>query len=113
MTQNLQQVIKSIQQLPVNEQEQILHWLEEQRKPRRTEIDWQERNKKFQKALKWIEENRQEYLGKWVCLVGDKLIASGNDAKEVYGDAKAKGIKIPFIEQVREEESSAYWGGWD
>ena len=113
MTQNLQQVIESIQQLPVNEQEKVLHWLEEQRKPRSAEIDWQERNGKFQKALKWIEENRQQYLGKWVCLDGDKLIVSGDDAREVYAEAKAKGINIPFIEQIREEESSAYWGGWD
>lgn len=113
MTQNLQQVIESIQQLPANEQDKILHWLEEKRKPRSVEIDWQERNEKFQKALKWIEENRQQYLGKWVCLDGDKLIASGDDAKQVYSQARAKGIRIPFIEQIREEESSAYWGGWD
>ena len=82
-------------------------------KKTQTEIDWQERNEKFQKALKWIEKNRQEYLGKWVCLDGDKLIASGDDAKEVYAEAKAKGIEIPFIEQVREKELSVYWGGWD
>lgn len=113
MTQNLQQVIESIQQLPASEQEKVLHWLEEQRKPRFAEIDWQERNEKFQKALKWIEENRQQYLGKWVCLDGDKLIAAGDDAKEVYAQARAKAIEIPFIEQVREVESSAYWGGWD
>lgn len=82
-------------------------------KKTQTDIDWQERNEKFQKALKWIEKNRQEYLGKWVCLDGDKLIASGDDAKKVYAEAKAKGIEIPFIEQVREKEPSAYWGGWD
>jgi hypothetical protein len=82
-------------------------------KKTQTEIDWQERNEKFQKALRWIEENRAEFLGKWVCLDGENLIASGDDAKKVYTEAKAKGIKIPFIEQVREEENSAYWGGWD
>lgn len=78
-----------------------------------TEIDWQERNEKFQKALRWIDEHRAEYLGKWVCLDGETLIAHGTDAKQVYAEAKSKGIKIPFIEQVHEKEPSAYWGGWD
>jgi hypothetical protein len=113
MTQNLQQVIESIQQLPINEQEQLLHWLEENRKPRPIEIDWQEKNKQFQKALEWIDQNRLKFLGKWVCLDGNKLIASGDDAKQVYAEAKAKGIKIPFIEQVRENEHSVFWGGLD
>lgn len=82
-------------------------------KKTRTEIDWQERNEKFQKALRWIDEYRAEYLGKWVCLDGETLIAHGADAKQVYAEAKSKGIKIPFIEQVREKEPSVYWGGWD
>ena len=76
-------------------------------KKTQTEIDWQERNEKFQKALHWIDEHRAEYLGKWVCLDGETLIAHGEDAKQVYAEAKSKGIKIPFIEQVRERESSA------
>ena len=82
-------------------------------KKTQTEIDWRERNEKFQKALHWIDENRAEFLGKWVCLDGEMLIAHGADAKQVYDEAKSKGIKIPFIEQVREKETSAYWGGWD
>lgn len=113
MTPNLEKIIESIQQLPANEQEKVLHWLEEKRKPRRVEIDWQERNEKFHLALRWIDEHRQEFLGKWVCLDGETLVSYGEDAKKVYAEAKAKGIKIPFIEQVREKETSPYWGGWD
>ena len=78
-----------------------------------TEVDWKERNEKFQKALHWIDENRTEFLGKWVCLDGEILISHGDDAKQVYREAKAEGIEIPFIEQVREEESAPFWGGWD
>ncbi len=36
MTPNFQQIIESIQQLPASEQEKVLHWLEEKRKPRLT-----------------------------------------------------------------------------
>lgn len=113
MTPNFQQVIESIQQLPTSEQEKVLHWLEEKRKPRQTGENWQERTEKFWLALRWIDEHQAEYLGKWVSLDGDTLISFGDDAKQVYTEAKSKGIKVPFIEQVREKETSAYWGGWD
>ncbi len=113
MTPNFQQIIESIQQLPASEQEKVLHWLEDKRRPRLAGEDWQERTDKFHLALRWIDEHRAEFLGKWVCLEGDSLISYGEDAKQVYAEAKAKGIKIPFIEQVREVETSAYWGGWD
>ena len=33
----------------------------------------------------WIEAHRDEYLGQWVALDGDRLIAHGSDAKKVYG----------------------------
>lgn len=113
MTPNFEKVIESIRQLPPVEQDKVLHWLEENRKPRLAINDWQERNEKFRLAMRWIDEHRAEFLGKWVCLDGDKLVSYGDDAKQVYAEAKAKGIEIPFIEQVREEENAPFWGGWD
>lgn len=113
MTPDFEQIIESIQQLPPVEQEKVWHWLEEKRKPRRVNGNWRERAEKFRLALGWIDAHRAEFLGKWVCLDGETLISYGDDAKEVYREAKAKGIEIPFIEQVREEESAPFWGGWD
>ena len=113
MSPNFEKVIESIQQLPLIEQEKVLHWLEEKRKPRPTGENWNERVEKFHLALRWIDEHRQEFLGKWVCLDGDRLVSYGEDAKKVYSEAKAEGIEIPFIEQVREEETAPFWGGWD
>ena len=113
MTPNAEQIIESIRQLPANEQDKVLHWLEENRKPRPAENNWDERTEKFHLAMRWIDEHRAEFLGKWVCLDGDRLISYGEDAGQVYAEAKAKGIKIPFIEQVREVETAPFWGGWD
>jgi hypothetical protein len=113
MTPDFEQIIKSIQQLPAVEQDKILQWLEEKRKPRSAGEDWQKGNEKFHLAMRWIDQNRQKFLGKWVCLDGETLISYGDDAKKVYEEAKAKGVKIPFIEQVREEETVPFWGGWD
>jgi membrane protein involved in colicin uptake len=113
MTPNFEQVVETIQKLSAAEQERVLRWLEEKKKPQRNENNWDERTEKFHLAMRWIEENREKYLGKWVCLDGDKLISSGVDAKKVFAEAKANGTKIPFIEQIREEESSPIWGGFD
>ena len=113
MVTTSEQVIESIQQLPVFEQEKVWHWLAAKRKPRLAEENWAERTEKFRLALAWLEENRQAYLGQWVCLDGANLISWGADAKEVYADAKAKGCQIPFIEQVQAETTAPFWGGWD
>jgi hypothetical protein len=72
----------------------------------------EEEIRKFNLAMKWIDEHRQEYLGKWICLDGDNLISFGNDGDEVYNQAKRSGIEIPFMELVKEEET-AYLGGWE
>lgn len=111
MTPNLEEIIQSIKQLSASEQEKVLQWLEEKRRPQKVNGNWQERTEKFHLARRWIDEHRQEYLGQLICLDGDNLISHGEDAKKVYSEAKAKGIAIPFIEQVREEEPTLLWDG--
>ena len=64
------------------------------------------------KSLTWLHENRKLYSGQWVALDGDRLIASGSTAKEVYSKAKAEGIEIPFVELVTDEESRPFTAGW-
>ena len=64
------------------------------------------------KSLRWLNDNRVKYLGQWVALDGDCLIASGSTAKEVYSKAKSEGVKIPFAELVTEGESGPFTGGW-
>ena len=100
MVTTSEQVIESIQQLPVFEQEKVWHWLATRRIARPEANDWAERNGKFRQAQAWLATHRAAYLGQWVCLDGDKLISHGLDAKQVYTDAKAQGLATPFMEQV-------------
>jgi len=60
----------------------------------------------------WIKRHRDEYLGRWVALDGDRLIAHGPDARSVYLAARAAGVRAPFLEQVTPEEEDAFMGGW-
>ncbi|MGI8670578.1 MAG: hypothetical protein ACR2J3_12165 [Aridibacter sp.] len=67
---------------------------------------------KYKLAKKWIAEHKKEYLGQWVCLDGDDLISFGSDAIEVDKEARAKGIKAPFLERII-EEPKFYSDGWE
>lgn len=47
------------------------------------------------------------YSGKWVAIVGDKVIASGDSLKEVYKKAKEKSRgKEPLFAKIPEDEET-------
>jgi hypothetical protein len=112
MTPNVEQIIRSIQQLPEPERERVRQWLEDDRTSDGTEGEGQTKAGRSEKSLRWLNENRQKYLGQWVALDADRLIASGPTAQEVYAKSKAEGIKVPFVELVTEEEPAPFSGGW-
>ena len=113
MTPNVEQIIRSIQQLPEHEREKVRQWLEDERTSDGTGKDGQAKAGRSEKSLRWLNDNRQKYLGQWVALDCDRLIASGPTAQEVYAKSKAEGIKVPFVELViAEEEPALFSGGW-
>ncbi len=59
----------------------------------------------------WIGKNRTEYAGQWVALDGDRLLSCGADGRKVYAEAKAKGVKIPFVVHLEPLDELPF-GGW-
>jgi hypothetical protein len=59
----------------------------------------------------WIEAHREQYLNQWVALDGNRLIAHGADAKQVYDEAREQGITSPYLERISPKQE-AYIGGW-
>jgi hypothetical protein len=112
MTLSVDQIIKSIEQLPAVEQEKIRQWLEDNEATNGEGHGSQGHANRSAKSLRWLHENREKYLGQWVALDGDRLIASGPTAKEVYSKAKAEGVEIPFVELVTDPEPAPSTGGW-
>jgi len=112
MTLSVDQILKSIAQLPAAEQERIRRWLEEKRATIGAGHSSQAHADRSAKSLRWLHENGENYPGQWVALDGDWLIASGPTAKEVYSKAKAEGVEIPFVELVTDQEPEASTGGW-
>ncbi|HEV2666380.1 MAG TPA: DUF5678 domain-containing protein [Blastocatellia bacterium] len=43
------------------------------------------------RALHWIADHAREYKGQWVAIDGDRLIAHGANADEVFDAAEADG----------------------
>ena len=112
MIPSFDQIIKSIEQLPAAEQERIRQWLKDKEARNGEGHASQADANRSAKSLTWLRDNREKYSGQWVALDGDRLIASGPTAKEVYSKAKAEGVEIPFVELVTERESAPFTGRW-
>jgi uncharacterized NAD-dependent epimerase/dehydratase family protein len=115
MIQTAEQIIENLRALPISEQERFFDLAEEEKrkvlsKKEATKAKSIDEQRKFQLAVKWLDENRQRYLGQWVCLDGDRLVAHGTDAVKLYKEAREKGIEVPFVEHIIEEKE-AYGGG--
>ena len=109
---SVDEIIKSIAQLPPAEQEKIRRWLEENEATNGEGRGSQAHSNRSARSLRWLHENREKYSGQWVALNGDRLIASGPTAKEVYSKAKAEGVQIPFVELVTGAEPVPSTAGW-
>ena len=57
----------------------------------------------------WLKENRAKYVGRWIGLEGNQLIASSHRAKDVYAAAKELKIDRPLVIYI--EEANIYYLG--
>lgn len=62
------------------------------------------------KHLAWLKAHREEYSGKYVALVGDKLVGTGETRRAALEEAKRDGVDDPFIVFVLSENVIADGG---
>lgn len=65
----------------------------------------------YERERSWIEQNREGYLNQWVALDGDRLLAHGTDAREVYLAARSAGVTVPYVERIKPKDELPF-GGW-
>lgn len=54
----------------------------------------------------YLKADLSKYEGKYVAIVGDKVVAHGNNAKDVLDEAKKKyPDKIPTLAKIPKEEA--------
>lgn len=75
-------------------------------KIRRVAVDYD-----FSKSREWLKAHRQEYIGKWVVLDGDRLVGAGDDPRPIVAQARAEGVTMPFVKFIR-DTSEPFMGGW-
>ncbi len=52
---------------------------------------------KDEASMRWMVDNEHFYLGKWIALDGDRLVAHGPNYAEVAAAAKTDGVELPLI----------------
>jgi hypothetical protein len=56
----------------------------------------------------WLRENREKYIGKYVATHGNRLIASGENLKEVMIEARDKGFPDALVYQVEDPNAPPF-----
>ena len=111
MMQTAEQVIETIRTLPKPERGKFFELIEvEKSKNGKANEELERKNKKFQQALQWIDEHKEEFDGQFVVMDGDRLVAHGIDSKTVCDEARAKGYNSPFLKRVKAKILP--FGGW-
>lgn len=114
----LENVIQMMRQLPRTELEQLQEVLSETLQepapettpPRDKRVAPIIPNADFSLSVKWLAEHSVEYGGQWVALDGDRLIAHGQAAKEIFAAADAAGVKYPMVTQVEDPAAPPFAG---
>lgn len=113
-----EQAVEMVKALPAEDRGRLSKWLEQQEQldsqPTKDSPQFsifENREQRFQRALQWLDKNKPKYLGQWVALDGDRLLAAGTDGKQVYAQAVAAGVASPLLQQIKAEDDLPF-GGW-
>jgi Family of unknown function (DUF5678) len=68
-------------------------------------------NDRWEREQRWLDEHREEYLGQWMALEGDRLLASGPDGRAVYEAARAAGVRATLVTRVERRDELPF-AGW-
>jgi Family of unknown function (DUF5678) len=58
----------------------------------------------------WLQKHRDEYAGQWIALDGEKLIASGDDLKQVVSTARRLGVPDALMMRVEPNDALPFAG---
>lgn len=106
----LEQILEEARALTPDERRQLREALDREARPAvGTASDSQPLRQASEQQ--WIAQHRDEYLGQWVVLEGDRLIVHGHDARSVYQAAREAGVTAPFLVRVKPVDELPF-GGW-
>ena|SRR5215471_20160819 len=101
-------ILEKVRHLPPAKQQEVLRFADELQRNAEKSAPAHDRASE----LNWIDENRAAYADKWVALDGDRLVAAGVDALEVFAVAKQEGIETPFVVHLLPDDPLPFVPGW-
>ena len=109
-----EEALAAIKALSPEDQRRLLQHLEAERTQLLGPVDGEAKLvQPREREMRWFadEQNRAKYGGQWVALDGDQLLSHGEDLRQVYAEAKAKGVEVPFTGYVDPLDAPPF-GGW-
>jgi hypothetical protein len=112
-------IFSQIIQLPSAERRKLRRLLDQfehtEREPAKSQGDKRLQPKPMPdstREFRWLSEHAREYVGQWVALDGDRLIAHGPDAHAVFVAAEADGAYLPLVTRVEDPDNPIHilWG---
>jgi hypothetical protein len=102
-------ILDKVRGLSPAKQAEVLRFADRlQRTPSTTTVPFRHRTRE----MMWIDANRTAYANQWVAVNGDRLVAAGTDAPEVFAAAKSEGIQVPFVVHVLPDDPLPFVPGW-
>jgi hypothetical protein len=109
----VEDILTQIAKLPPTEQIRLRHLLAQQpQEPPRPPRDQRVPPVPVpdsRRELQWLAAHARAYVGQWVALDGDRLIAHGPHHHEVWAAAEASGVYLPLVTFV-EDPDKVYAG---
>lgn len=108
MSEKMENILKQISQLPPDEQRKLRQILDQQEQPTKSPLDKRVSPKPAPdstREMKWLRQYACEYANQWVALDGDRLIAHGTNAREVYAAAEADSVHLPMVTFVEDPDT--------
>ncbi|MEK7830755.1 MAG: DUF5678 domain-containing protein [Acidobacteriota bacterium] len=109
-----QQALEVVRALSPEEQRQLLQEIKAERLQQSQSVNGTAVvNHHRQREMRWFadKQNRAKYGGQWVALDGDQLLSYGDDLRQVFAEARAKGSELPFTGFVEPLDALPF-GGW-
>jgi hypothetical protein len=106
----IETILKQISQLPPDQQRKLRQLLEQQEPPAKSPLDKRVPPNLVpdsEREMTWLRQRAREYANQWVALDGDRLIAHGTEAREVYAAAEADGAPLPMVTFVEDPDTIA------
>lgn len=120
----VEEIITAVRKLPREERQRLSEFLEHERDLDNRLNDAPTHDSAATRAfdqipasreqeMQWLLDHQdfwEQHRGEHVALWGYEMIAVSKNAKEVYAEARRRGIKFPFVQYLPEHEHEWYLG---